>query len=377
MTIVGELYTIEERAKTQAVFSSVWGLASIAGPLVGGYITDALSWRWVFFINIPFGGLALAVIALAYPAARTTERVQVDWWGAALLFSGVSTLLIALGDIAGSPALWVVATVVLLGAFVMVERGAPEPILPVELLRTPVVSRTLAVVFLVGFALFGAISFIPLYVQGVLGGSATEAGQVLTPLFLGWVAMSVVGARTAVRLGYRVCAVSGSLLMTLGFAGTMLLDATSPRMFVLASCLVLGAGMGTQMLSLLLAVQHGVDRSRLGLATSLNQFSRSIGAAVGVAAMGAVLARGLSGVALPTGGSEAIAAGVGALSGPARLQLAAALHRVFLMGTVVSTAGLVATFFLPPVDLSSRVRTTAARPSTATPEARAPIALPE
>jgi EmrB/QacA subfamily drug resistance transporter len=376
MTIVGELYTIEERAKTQAVFSSVWGLASIAGPLVGGYITDALSWRWVFFVNIPFGGLALAVIALAYPALRSTERVQVDWWGAALLFSGVSTLLIALGDIAGSPVLWALASVVLLGAFVMVERGAPEPILPVELLRMPVVSRSLTVVFLVGFALFGAISFIPLYVQGVLGGTATEAGQVLTPLFLGWVAMSVVGARTAVRLGYRVSAVSGSVLMTIGFAATTLLDATSPRMYLLTSCLVLGAGMGMQMLSLLLAVQHGVDRSRLGLATSLNQFSRSIGAAVGVAAMGAVLARGLAGVALPGGGSEAIAAGVGALSGPARMQLAAALHRVFLMGTVVSSAGLVATFFLPSVDLSSRVRTTASRPAAA-PDTQAPIALSE
>src|SRR5262245_39137628 len=163
MTIVGELYTIDERAKTQAVFSSVWGLASIAGPLVGGYITDALSWRWVFFINLPFGGLALAVIALAYPAVRATERVRVDWWGAALLFTGVSTLLIALGDIAGSPVIWAIATVVLLGAFVVVERRAPEPILPVELLRTPVVSRSLVVVFLVGFALFGAISFIPLY----------------------------------------------------------------------------------------------------------------------------------------------------------------------------------------------------------------------
>ena len=123
--------------------------------------------------------------------------------------------------------------------------------------------------------------------QSVLGGTATEAGQVLTPLFLGWVIMSVVGARTTVALGYRFVSISGSVLMTLGFFGLVLLTPASPKSWLLGACFVIGAGMGTQMLSLLLAVQHGVDRSRLGIATALTQFSRSIGAAVGVAAMGA------------------------------------------------------------------------------------------
>ena len=375
MTIIGELYSLAERAKTQALFSSVWGLASIAGPLVGGYITDALSWRWVFYINIPFGGLALGVIALAYPASRQTHAVKVDWLGAGLLFSGVSTLLIALGGIGGNAVVWAAATAVLLGAFVVVERRAPEPILSVDLLKTPVVARTLIVVFLVGFALFGAISFIPLYVQGVLGGTATEAGQVLTPLFLGWVAMSVVGARTTVKLGYRVAAVSGSVLITLGFIGMALLEPSSSRTMLLASCFVLGAGMGTQMLSLLLAVQHSVERSQLGVATSLNQFSRSIGAAVGVAAMGAMLARGLSAAAAPGGGGhEMVAAGTLALSGAARDQLAAALHRVFLMGAVVSGAGFIATLFLPAISLSHE-RPGAA--STAPSDAAGAVPVPE
>ena len=128
------------------------------------------------------------------------------------------------------------------------------------------------------------------------GGTATQAGQVLTPLFLGWVVMSIVGARMTVRLGYRVSAIAGSILMTAGFIGLeSLLDSHSPRLLLLVSCTILGAGMGTQMLSLLLAVQHAVDRSQLGLATSLNQFSRSVGAALGVSAMGAILARGLAG----------------------------------------------------------------------------------
>jgi Na+/melibiose symporter-like transporter len=220
------------------------------------------------------------------------------------------------------------------------------------------------VVFLVGIAMFGAIAFIPLFVQSVQGGTATQAGQVLTPLFLGWVVMSIVAARMTVRLGYRVSAIAGSVLMTTGFVGLSLLDSQSSRLLLLTSCTILGAGMGTQMLSLLLAVQHGVDRSQLGLATSLNQFSRSVGAALGVAAMGAILARGLANIALPgaaestlaSGGAEtALASGALALGGPVREQFAAALHRVFVAGTVVSGAGLVATLFLPPVQFSQGV----------------------
>ena len=355
MTIVGELYTLAERARTQALFSGVWGVASIAGPLVGGYITDALSWQWVFYLNVPFGFCCMAVIALAYPAARERKQVQVDWLGAALLFSGISTLLIALGGDAGSAVGWLAATVMLLGGFAIAQRRAAEPILPLSLVRLPVISRTLVVVFLVGVAMFGAIAFIPLFVQSVQGGTATQAGQVLTPLFLGWVVMSIVGARLTVRVGYRVSAVTGSALMTAGFIGLSLLDASSSRTLLLTSCTILGGGMGMQMLSLLLAVQHAVDRSQLGLATSLNQFSRSVGAAMGVAAMGAILARGLAGTSLPGGAEGLLASGAMALSGPVREQFAAALHRVFLAGAAVSAAGLTATLFLPPVSFSHGV----------------------
>jgi EmrB/QacA subfamily drug resistance transporter len=354
MTIVGELYALSERARTQALFSGVWGVASIAGPLVGGYITDAIDWRWVFYLNVPFGFCCMLVIALAYPPSRSDRPVHVDWLGASLLFAGVSALLIALGGETGGAAWWFAGSIALLAAFVRVERRAIEPILPVDLLRHPIMTRTLVVVFLVGLALFGAIAFIPLFVQSVMGGTATQAGQVLTPLFLGWVVMSIVGARLTVRMGYRVSAIGGSVLMTLGFAGLAMLDSDSTRTMLLASCTVLGAGMGSQMLSLLLAVQHGVDRARLGLATSLNQFSRSIGAAVGVAAMGAIMTRTLTGVALP-GGAEGLSAGAMVLTEPIRDQFAMGLHRVFLAGLIVSAAGLVATLFLPPVHFSKSV----------------------
>jgi EmrB/QacA subfamily drug resistance transporter len=382
MTIVGELYTIAERARTQAIFSGVWGVASIAGPLAGGYITDALSWRWVFYLNLPFGLLAATVIMLAYPRTHRPHAVRVDWLGAALLFAGISALLIALGADAGGFA-WgfAAASAALLAGFVAVERRVPDPILPLDLLRSPLIARTFTVVFLVGMALFGAIAFIPLFVQGVMGATATQAGQVLTPLFLGWVAMSIASARLTVTLGYRRLAITGSLLMTLGFVGLTLVSADSPRGSVLTAGLLIGAGMGLSMLSLLLAVQHGVARSHLGLATSLNQFSRSVGAAVGIAAMGALMTRQLTGVSLP-GGADALAATGVMLTGAARLQFAAALHQVFVAGAVIAGASFIATLFLPPVDFSRGVAAAAgeqmlAAEMTNLEPADEPVAVPE
>ena len=352
MTIIGELYTLAERPRTQALFSGVWGVASVAGPLVGGYITDALSWRWVFYINIPFGILCTAVIAAAYPASKVLRSVRVDWLGADLLFLGVSALLVALGgDAPMAP--WLTLAVAVLGAFVFVESRVSEPILPIEVLRYPVMARTLGVVFLVGFSLFGAIAFVPLFVQTVMGGTATEAGQVLTPLFLGWVIMSVISAKATVKVGYRVVSMTGGALIVLGFGGLTLLTSEATRTLLFGACFVMGAGMGLQMLSLLLAVQHGAPRSQLGIATSLNQFSRSIGAAVGVAVMGAILARGVSGLPLP--GAETTASSAMLLAPAVRLQFFAALHRVFIAGGLVSLAGLFGTLFLPRVDFGRGV----------------------
>jgi predicted MFS family arabinose efflux permease len=216
----------------------------------------------------------------------------------------------------------------------------------------------MAVVFLTGMAMFGAIAFVPLYVQSVMGGSATQAGQVLTPLFLGWVLMSVAAARLTVAVGYRPVAIAGSALMTAAF---VVLTATAEgptRTALVASVFVLGCGMGLSMLALLLAVQHGVDRSLLGTVTSLNQFARSVGAAVGVAAMGAILARGLVGVPL-VGGVQALASTTVQLDAAVRIQFARALARVFAAGGVISAASLAASFALPRVDFA---RGAAARP---------------
>jgi EmrB/QacA subfamily drug resistance transporter len=353
MTIVGELYAIEERPRVQALFSGVWGLMSIAAPLVGGYITDAISWRWVFYLNLPFGLLSAAVIALAYPPAARAHAVRVDWPGAALLFGGVTALLVALSGDSAFVGRWLALTAVLLGGFVLVERRTADPILPLDLVRHPMIARTTAVVFLTGSAMFGAIAFIPLFVQGVMSGTATEAGQVLTPLFLGWVATSIAGARLTVLVGYRRVAIAGVALLTIGFMALSRMAADTTRLALLADVFVLGCGMGLSMLSLLLAVQHGVGRSQLGLATSLNQFARSVGAAVGVAVMGAILARNLTGLDLPD--VERLQTGGIRLGDSAREQLALALDRVFASGAIMSAVALVASLFLPPVSFARGV----------------------
>ena len=229
MTIVGELYTLSERARTQAPFSGVWGVASVAGPLVGGYITDALSWRWVFYLNLPFGLLAAAVIMLAYPSTQRTHARPRRLARRGAPVRGHQRASHRAWREHGS-VWWVfAASVVLLAAFVVVQQRVADPILPLDLLKSPLIARAFIVVFLVGMALFGAIAFIPLFVQGVMGATATEAGQVLTPLFLGWVVMSIAAARLTVKLGYRRLAATGSLLMTLGFIGLTLVGADSPR----------------------------------------------------------------------------------------------------------------------------------------------------
>ena len=261
----------------------MWGVASIAGPLVGGYVTDSLSWRWVFYLNLPLGLLATVIIAVAYPVNTRPATARIDWPGAVLLFGGVTALLIALGNVTEFIAPWLAAAIALLAVFVIVERRTIDPLLPLDLFGLAIVSRSLLVVFLVGMAMFGAIAFVPLFVQGVLGGTATEAGQVLTPLFLGWVTMSVVGARLTVRIGYRPVTIAGSALLTAGFVWLARIDSTTTLTTLLLAVFVLGCGMGLAMLSTLLAMQHGVHRSMLGLATSLNQFARSVGAAIGVA----------------------------------------------------------------------------------------------
>jgi EmrB/QacA subfamily drug resistance transporter len=378
-TIIADLYGLERRAKMQGYFSSTWGIASIVGPLIGGFLTDHASWRWVFFVNVPFGLLAGAVLGWALGGVgvgRRAGRVQVDLRGAALLTGGLAALLVALveGGRSGAGldtthgALLALAGLLLV-AFVLWERRAPEPLLPLRLFANRMFRAAAVTGLLVGMAMFGTISFVPLFVQGVLGGSATEAGTALTPFVLGWVTFSVISSRLLLKVGYRWPVLAGMVCLALAF---LLLSGMGPATtwwVVARNMLLAGTGMGLIMVPLLIAVQNAVAKRDLGAATSATTFFRSIGGAVGVAAMGAMLSHELAGQivrlggladGLPPGQLQALIAHPDIIVHPAlRLTLPApvlaafsqalanALHAVFLVGLGIASLALASAFLVP------------------------------
>ena len=368
LTIIGEIYTLAERTRMQAVFSSVWGVSSIAGPLVGGFVTDSISWRWVFYLNLPIGLIAAITVHRALPEHASGRGGTVDWQGGLLLFLSTTLLLVALSEASLAWAAVALASVV---AFVYVERTSGDPILPFALFGNRTVTVATVVGFLTGMALFDALAFAPLLLQVTTGGSATSAGQILTPLYLAWVLASIVAARLLLRVGARVSAVAGTAAVFVSFTAMPWLAVGSSRVSVFADMGLMGTGLGFAMLSLLLAVQHSVSRTELGMATSLNLFARSIGGAVGVAIMGALLAAGLGGSARLTpdvlGG-----AGLAGLSPELRPRLIVSLQHAFASGAVAAGLAVVASFWVPPwagISLKSGGQVLAAQTTTVESEA--------
>jgi EmrB/QacA subfamily drug resistance transporter len=373
-TIIADLYGLERRAKMQGYFSSTWGVASIIGPLIGGFLTDHLSWRWVFFVNVPFGLLAGAILGWALRGlARPRERVAVDFRGAALLTLGMGSLLSALVESGGGTGFGPIqlgllaAAGGLLGAFVWWERRAPEPLLPLRLFANRMFRSAAISGLLAGMAMFGTISFIPLFVQGVLGGSATEAGTALTPFVLGWVVFSVISARLLLKVGYRRPVLAGMICLAVAFLLMSHMGLGTSRSVTGRNMLLAGMGMGLVMVPLLIAVQNAVPKRDLGAATSATTFFRSIGGAVGVAVMGAVLShelagqlRQLGGHGLAPGQLDALIAHPDVVVHPAlRLTLpppvlaafsqalANALHAVFLVGFGIACLALLSALLVP------------------------------
>ncbi|MBI4635841.1 MAG: MFS transporter [Candidatus Rokubacteria bacterium] len=333
MTIVGDLFGLERRAKMQGYISGVWGVSSFVGPLLGGFLTDHVSWRWVFYINLPFGAIAMALIGGALgEEGRARRRPVIDYAGLALFTAGVSAVLLGVVE-AGRAGTWsgpdvlvpLVGALLLLAAFVAVERRAIEPIVPLRLFANRIVLAAAATGFLAGMAMFGAISFVPLFLQSVTGTSATGAGFVLMPFILGWVAMSITSARLVLRIGYRSVVTAGMVFLTGGFVlltrwGVSLTQGAAMRDVLLA-----GVGMGMTMVPMLIAVQSAVPRADLGAATSVTQFFRTVGGTIGLSVMGAVMAQRLQ----------------------AGSPLADALHGVFVVGFVVCLAALGSAFLVP------------------------------
>ncbi len=399
---VGDLFPPAERGKYQGIVAGVFGLASVIGPTLGGFITDNLSWNWVFYINLP---LALPVIGLFiwfFPNIRPAKTTHhLDYLGMVLLVLVVAPLLVGL-SLGGIQHEWaspqivgvLVFAVLMIVAFVMVERRAAEPIMPLEIYSNKVVSISLIAVFATGFGMFGATIFVPLFFQGVLGASATSSGSFLTPMMLSMVVAAALAGLTLSRFGghYRTQGLIGIGIMAAGMVLMSRMTADTSFAQAVASIMVMGLGLGITFPSFTISVQNAVPHNLLGVVTSATQFYRSVGGALGLAVLGSYMAsRFAAGLkdslssdireALPPEQLAEMSNNPQALVNPQALEslrasfadqgeqgavileqllttlretLASAIGDVFILGAATLVAAFVVTIFLKEVPLKGR-----------------------
>jgi EmrB/QacA subfamily drug resistance transporter len=394
--IIADIVPARERGRYMGLIGAVFGLASVAGPLLGGFFTDHASWRWCFYINVPFGLVTLAVIAVVLKLPRPAVRPRLDVLGAVLL-AVASTCLVLVTSWGGTEYAWGSRTILGLAAgavlttalFVAAEHRAAEPIIPLRLFRDSVFNVTGLVGAVVGIALFGAASYLPTYLQMVDGASATESGLLMLPMMMGIVGGSVVSGQLITRTGrYRIYPIVGSAVSVVGMWLLSLLEAdTSPLAYSFYQA-VLGVGIGLVMSVLVLAVQNSVRPSDLGTATSANNYFRQIGGSVGAAIFGTLFAGRLSdalGVRLPAGAElpdpESITPQIVHAMEPALRDAyiqayVDAMPRIFLYLVPVLVLGLILAFFLKEKPLVSHHSPDAAAETTRIPAARADSGRP-
>ena len=370
MTIVGDIYTVEERARVQGFIASVWGMASIVGPTLGGVFSEYASWRWIFFVNLPVGALAAWMLTRRFHEKVERRRHSIDFAGAGLLGVGCSLLILALlqgghswaWDSAVSITLLSVS-VVLLVAVPFVERRAAEPILPLWVFSRRVLVGANATALLVGSILIGLTSYIPTFAQGVLGFGALLSGFALAAMTIGWPIAAATAGRFYMRLGFRDTSLIGVAFIVLGTLLLLGIGEDSSLWMIALFTFVVGIGLGYTASPTLVAVQSVVGWDRRGVVTGTNMFARSVGSAVGVAVFGAIanasLARQFAnppagvGGQLPTSADDAaLALDRGSGAAPAvrefvRMALSTATHHVFI-GVAVLAVVMVATVLLMP-----------------------------
>jgi EmrB/QacA subfamily drug resistance transporter len=296
MIVVGDLFTGKERAKFQGIFGGIYGLASVIGPQIGGWIVDSLKWEWVFYINLPVGIIATIFIALGLKGKKQTGPINFDIAGMVTMIVGVVSLLLALSlggkdydwnswQIIGLFALAIIGIV----SFVIVETKAKEPILPMYLFK----NRTFVTLSLVGFfmtiGMFGAITFVPFFMQGIIGVSATESGTIMTPMMIAMIVTSIIGGRIVFKIGIKPQIMTGMFIMACGIYLLTTLDMHTSKLVATSYMGIIGAGLGLVMPTITLALQQSFSREVLGVVTSSSQFFRSIGGTFGVTVLGAVM----------------------------------------------------------------------------------------
>lgn len=393
-TTIGDIFSPRERGRWMGLIMTGFGLGSIVGPLVGGFITDQFGWRWVFYVNLPLGLIALAMLGFLLPRIRGRARVRIDWLGIILLVAGVLPILLGL-TWAGITYPWgsvqvitaLVGGAVLLLAFVGWENHTAEPILTMHLFESRAFRVAVILSFLVGIALFGTLTFLPLYAQGVLGYSAQDAGLVLAPLVIGFVLGSMVGGQLTTRTGrYKLQTVIG---MAVGVVGILLLSRLSAGSSfgqVLVAMVVTGVGVGAVFPTLAVVVQSAFPYRLLGTANAARQFFNNLGAVMGIPVMATIVIETLKNELpkhLPPGtGSRLVKAATSGAQGliagqnqgltdafgklplglehqvlnAVRGSLAIGVERAFLLGTALAALGLIASLFLPEIPLRGTIQ---------------------
>jgi len=290
ITIVGDIFDLEERSKMQGVFGAAWGVFGLIGPMVGGLIVHHLSWRWVFYINLPFGLAAAALVVTQLHEQIEKKRHTLDFLGAGLLAGGVVAVLLAASRLgAQTTVICAALSVVLLVAFFAVERRAPEPVLPLELFARPVMAVSSLIGALIGGAMIATLTYVPLFVQGVLRGSPTEAGTAITPMVIGWPVASAIAGRMIPKVGFRPLIRFGLGVTAAAGVALALVGETHGLTGLRVCTAAFGVGMGFANTALLIAVQTSVTWEQRGIATASTMFFRTIGGTLAVGVMGGVI----------------------------------------------------------------------------------------